>query len=951
MPRIFSGRPCVLDAARLVRLLLGFLLFAAATPSRGDAFDPRTLPEVGYHPSGISYWDVPFFADAMRNAGGWIEFAPNQWGNYIPTWNQPQFDANGAPRFLNPDRRLRALTFGLHVDTDNRPATWPRRNGPCIGRVVVEWKGAADIRTNAGGTFLADDSNGPGTGRLEDGRRVFRFSGGAWLQFIEIHDIDPDNPPTDIRVWLPDPADPMNRSLEGQLFHPTFLARLADEDWGFIRFMNMTETNGNPEQDWSDRRPPSHLFFSGTMNPRAPATGASGNRPTGMPWEHIVALCNASGKDLWLTVPHLATEDYVRRLARLIRFGSDGVNPYEGPVESPVHPPLAPGRRVYVEYSNEIWANGHSFPQGDWAQQQASGLGLSKAQFNARRFCEIWRLFTEEFGGADRLVRVAAVFTAADWYTGPFLLEIAAWGPTLSPAVEPDVIAVTTYFGNGIQDYAWDRAREQAGTDDPWFLTPEEFNAGGGSMRPVAVSAADAYWTGDAVERHLDECFDEWTRRLLAGDAREGAGPDAVGVGGGFDVWLRKLAQTAFPTPKPIVAYEGGPSLYTDNRDGGDPRDDGLTTFMELLNRQSRFREVYGIHLNMAKAKGLWTHVMFTDSGRWGKWGQWGHLEHLDQDPASAVKYQFLLDWFAEARQLRHVDDPAGAVPHFATAHVLPVAAFGEPYEARIETAGGDGERTLAVVGARLLEGLELVIDPTDASSAWVRGTPGAAGMNYVALRVVDAGGDPAWRTFSVRTVGGPTTLLEANLSGTNPALNLPWTTTHVRREGLAYSGLRAGTGIVPRVGDNALVWAQNMPADEAASTLALAIADGEWIGFEVAAPEGSRLDLAGHEWHVTLRRRSWHAPRRYAFFTSIGGFVAGAQLLESDRDQSEDEAEFRIVLPDEQAFRQIEGPVEFRIYGHAGQYGGHDTSLLAVRLDGEIVPPRSNQAGAWRVF
>ena len=40
-----------------------------------------------------------------------------------------------------------------------------------------------------------------------------------------------------------------------------------------------------------------------------------------------------------------------------------------------------------------------------------------------------------------------------------FLQEIHDFGPTLSPPVEPDLISPTTYFGNGIQDWAHERAR------------------------------------------------------------------------------------------------------------------------------------------------------------------------------------------------------------------------------------------------------------------------------------------------------------------------------------------------------------------------------------------------------------------------------------------------------------------------------------------------------------
>jgi hypothetical protein len=231
-------------------------------------------------------------------------------------------------------------------------------------------------------------------------------------------------PITDIKVWLPDPAAPHTRSLENQLFHPAFLARVNEAPWGLIRFMDWGMTNASPVQDWTDRRRPGHAFAVGVMNPRAPATGFAGNRSTGVPYEHMVALANATAKDLWINVPHLATDAFVTRLAQLIRYGSDGNEPYTAPQANPVWPPLAPGLKVYVEYSNEIWSNGNAFPQGNWAEQQAQTLGISKARFNARRFAQVWRLFQVVFGGSARLGRVAAVFTASQSYTTEFLQEI-----------------------------------------------------------------------------------------------------------------------------------------------------------------------------------------------------------------------------------------------------------------------------------------------------------------------------------------------------------------------------------------------------------------------------------------------------------------------------------------------------------------------------------------------
>jgi len=915
---------------------IAVLLIALA--SAAFAFDPGTLPEVGYHPGGIAYWDTPFFANALYNGGQWLEYAPGEWGRSIDLWNNPQFDANGLPQYLNPGKQLRGICYALHSNYDNRPAAWPRRSTLAEGRVVLAWRGDADIRLR-GGTFLAGESSGASTGRLVDGRRVYRYSGGSHLEWLEVHEINAAAPIRDIKVWLADPADPANRSLEGQIYHPTFLARLRDADWGFIRFMNFLDTNANPQRDWSDRRPPTHCFMTGVLNPRSPASGFEGRRGSGVAFEMMPALCNAADKDLWVCVPHLATDEFVRRLAQLIRYGSDGVDPYTTEVADPVYPPLNPRLRVYIEYSNEIWSGGNAFPQGNWADEQAKALGIGKPQFNARRFCEIWRIFQEAFGGTERLVRVAAVFTAGDWYTRPFLQEMKAYGPTLVPAVEPDVIAATTYFGNGIQDWVYETAQRQAGTADPWFFTGATFDAGGGNQRPVSLPASHAYWTSATFARHMDEAFAEWTKRLLSGDAREGAGPDAVGIGGGFEPWLRDLARTTFPTPKPIIAYEGGPSIYTDDKDGGDARDDGLTTFLEAMNRRPGMRDVYAMHLNMARSKGLRTHVIFTDCGTWGKYGQWGHLEHLDQEPARAVKYQFILDWFEEMKGVRHIDDPAGATPRFETSHSLPVALVGQAYAADIRTTGGDGARTIARIGQSMTAGLACAVTSAP-DRARIAGTPQAAGLSYAYLRVTDADGDPAWRTFVVRAVGGPGTLVEADFRGTNPAQHFPWTRVYYRAEGLDWSGWRKGGGVQSRDGDNALVWSVDAPSNESSSTLTLAIADGEYLAVTLQAPAGATLDVRGARMRFTIRRIDYHAPRRYAVLTGIGGFADGAQVFDGAREDDMRDVEFAFRLPDTQAYGSLADPVEIRIYGYAGQWGGHRTSLVDFRLEGRIVKP-----------
>jgi hypothetical protein len=904
------------------------LLVMSAAVLRADV-DPQALPQVSYHPGGPAYWDRPYFANAM-SSGSWVD----QNFQTLPYWSSAQFDANGFPQtLLAGQTEIRAIVNGLHAGYGASPANFPDLRAIFRGHWVVTWQGNADIRLDGTATtYLPGESSGAATGALVNGRRVYRVTDApGWISVRQIV-----APVTDIKVWMPDPANPQNASVENQLFHPSFLARVNQASWGLVRTMGFTETNASPVQDWTDRRRPRHAFAVGILNTRPPANGFSGNRATGVAYEHLVALSNAAQKDLWINVPHLATDDFVQRLARLIRFGSDGTNPYTSPQASPVWAPLAANLRVYVEYSNEIWSNGDSFAQGNWAQDQANAAGISKPRFNARRFSQVWRIFQQEFGGSTRIVRAAAVFTASQAYTGEFLNELRDYGPTQVPAVTPDLIACTTYFGNGIQDWAHAKAQQQAGTSDPWFYTTALFDPGNGQLRPVSLPATDPYWRSKPFQRHLSETLSEWRRRMLGGSASEGGGPDATGFGGGFEVWLRQLALTTFPQPKALVAYEGGPSLYTDYLDGGDVRDDGVTTFMSALNRHGGIRQLYDIHLNLAKSKGLRTHSAFVDAGVWGKYGQWGHLEHWGQSRLEAPKHFFLLDWIQQMASVRHVDDALGLTPDFVNAPSLAPAIVGQPYSADVLTTDGNGARTVRVVGTSLSPGLQTEPLAGDPGGFRVAGTPSVSGPNYAYARVVDGDGDPAWRVFSFYAAGGPGTLVDADLRGDDPGLHTPWTAAYVTDPSVAsYGGLVRGAGSIGAAGDDAFTYAVNAPQTE--STLAQAVAENEYVGVTFTAAAGQPFALRRGTLRFTINRQDYHSPRRYAVFTSVGGFAAGQEVFLSPLNTDLDEPrELVVTLPDTAAYDGL-ASVQIRIYGYAANFGGHRTRLTAFKLSERV--------------
>jgi hypothetical protein len=912
----------------LTLIALGFALSAAAQ------FQTSDLRPVGYHPGNIAYFNTPYFANALFHGGEWRSFTGTEFGEPID-FQTAQF-VNGYPQFLNPGQKLRAPLFGLNINDPFRPAAWPKRDTLAKGRIVVTWNGTADIRM-VNGTLVAADSPSGATGSFTNGRRVYLCTTGSQsTQSLEIHALGA-TPPSEIHVWLAPADNPATEvkenetnSLEGQLFHPLLLQRIADRDWAFIRFMDWGATNASPVRDWGDRRLPVHIFQNGIINPRSPALDdelSPGDRETGVAYEHMVALCNATGKHMWLNVPHLATADFMTRLAKLIRFGSDGVNPYDEPNANPVFPPLNAELKVFVEYSNEIWSSGFSFPQGNWAESEAAMAGLGgglegKGRFNGRKFCDTWSAFQSVFGGTSRLVRVAATFTANDTYTSSFLNEIDDYGPTLTPAVFPDVLAVTTYFGNGIQDFI----------DEQGFTEGKLFD--------------DPYWTSPLFATHLTTAFDEWKRRMMAGDAVQGAGPDATGIGGGFSAALHDLTEDIFGTRLPIVAYEGGPSLFTNEIDSGNaqngegvPTDDGVTTFVEAMNRDARVRDIYRIHLEIARSKGLWTHTPYTDTSPWSRFGQWGHLETLDQLPAGSPKYSLMLEHFdTYSATLRHIENPLGLVPQFTTGATLPAGIVGSAYTADINTSGGDGTRTIAVVDAFLEPALTIAPGPV-AGSLRITGTPTVSGKNFILARVHDGDGDPAWRAFTLETFGGVGTLVQSDFHGTSPGLNLPWTPTFVLSPKVTWSGWNigapqsGGTGVTPQAGDDALVFRVS-GTTAANETLAEAMADDQYLTATVTPAQGA-LDLRGGELRFATRRIGFHSPLGYALFTSIGGFSQANALYVSSAASKDtfDEIEHAVAIPSTAAFAAVNAPLELRIYAFGAQFDGHSTSLTGFKL------------------
>lgn len=167
---------------------------------------------------------------------------------------------------------------------------------------------------------------------------------------------------TNLKLLIPRTPGGTNPYPAGTIFTDQFRAACSN-----FTVLRVDLGNQVQESAWSDRTPPawfnqSAVLTSGGRSVTNYFPIYPGTFPNGASLEYKIMLCNESGRDLYLNLPVLATgwssadtNGYVNKVARLIRYGSDGVEPYSGPTAHPLYPPLNPNLRVYLEFGNEIW--------------------------------------------------------------------------------------------------------------------------------------------------------------------------------------------------------------------------------------------------------------------------------------------------------------------------------------------------------------------------------------------------------------------------------------------------------------------------------------------------------------------------------------------------------------------------------------------------------------------
>ena len=399
------------------------------------------------------------------------------------------------------------------------------------GRYVCSWTGAGTVTVSNAGTVLSSSSN----------QLLVNVDSSRGPIHLQLRTTNPLNPVRDIR-FVPEGTAP-----GANPFRSAFLNRWSG--MRVMRFMDWQLTNNSLVSAWSSRPNPADATW----------------QRKGIPLETIADLCNQLQIDPWICIPHKATDDFVRQTGVLLRQRLD------------------PARKVYVEYSNELWNGG--FDQTAYCEAKGMAMRLHPQPWEAGwryaslRSVQVFLRFQEGFLDRARTVRIMGT-QAANPYIGEVKLafrnafqqtDALAIAPYLTLNVEPDQAAAVVAGGvSGVLDY----------------------------LETTALAEV-TQWMAD--HKALATRFG---KRLVAYEA----GQHAVGIWGAE--W-----------------------------------NDALTSVLTGANRHARMGALYTTYLNRWRdVAGGDICCLFSSCGEWSGFGSWGLIEHETDD---TPKFAAVRAWMA----------------------------------------------------------------------------------------------------------------------------------------------------------------------------------------------------------------------------------------------------------------------------------------------------------------
>lgn len=559
-----SARSLTLTATMTATLLILSACLSSPQPTRSplgssilESSALAALPmSVGTNLNGVADWSTQQpFIDAFKSSRNWITQCQGGEPGCTGGWETNEFkqlnlDPNGwvksLPAPADPVEYTRVSTLMFRDLGGKYPG----------GKYVVLYSGEGTIEY---GFDARKDEAVSKPGR--DIITVTPSDGGIHLIITATDPRKTGNYIRDIHV-IPEPDE---QTFRTEVFNPVFLERV--KKFRTFRFMDWMQTNGSEQGEWDDR---------------PQVTDATYGAGKGVPLEVMLDLANRMNIDPWFNMPHKASDLYMTNFAKLVRDR------------------LKADRKVYVEYSNEVW--NWQFPQAHFALEQGksrwSKEGDVFAQWYGLRTAQMSDIWKQVFGQQrDRVVSVMGTQTAWRGLENA-ILDCPLWvAEGNSPCYQHgiDALAIAGYFGGNLGQKA-----NQA-TVETWRNEGEA-----GFKKAIAQLDQGSLIPNDGYDDSLKGTSD----------------------------LFRYHQNVARSRGLQLVAYEGGQHLVSSDN----PK---LTEFFINLNRRPEMADLYTKLLEAWKQAGGTVFMNFSDIGRPGKWGSWGALEYVGQE--RSPKYDALI--------------------------------------------------------------------------------------------------------------------------------------------------------------------------------------------------------------------------------------------------------------------------------------------------------------------
>jgi len=252
---------------------------------------------------------------------------------YINIWNQfnpwqslvndrTVFDSDGWPTAGRTNR----IIFGKDVDIQLE-----------AGVYKIAYKGTLSQVPFAveGGSWGAGKDVQRGT--VQNVRANYPYSGYSYFE------IDFPQPPYEIWLRIEGRIEDIRFMRPGyevtdtRKIRPEWLALL--EHFSTIRFMQYLNSNNHyidPDDKWNCPTMKFPIYWEDRADPNLPPV-LNMRKNKGGSWESIVEICNETDKDMWINIPVIASDDYIRELAKMLKEN------------------VKPTLNINIEIGNEMW--------------------------------------------------------------------------------------------------------------------------------------------------------------------------------------------------------------------------------------------------------------------------------------------------------------------------------------------------------------------------------------------------------------------------------------------------------------------------------------------------------------------------------------------------------------------------------------------------------------------